>query len=191
MNLNLPRDWTVDDVASLPDDLSYELIDGDLHLPPSPTAFHQLLVMRVAMALDLAAPDGFLVSHAQSVLVDDRNEPRPDVVVLRAAGANRTPVPAADVVLAVEIISPESSVRDREDKMNLYALADIPAYWIIDPLGARITFTECLLSDAGTYHQHVRSDGLVTIDCPWETTLDMRAWTEKWADLSAAARPNG
>ncbi len=30
------QDWTVDDLASLPDDLHYELIDGRLLLP-SPT----------------------------------------------------------------------------------------------------------------------------------------------------------
>jgi hypothetical protein len=41
--LNLPdrQDWTVDDLASLPEDLRYELIDGRLILP-SPTAIHQI-----------------------------------------------------------------------------------------------------------------------------------------------------
>ena len=40
--LNLPdkQEWTVDDLASLPKDLRYELVDGRLILP-SPTAIHQ------------------------------------------------------------------------------------------------------------------------------------------------------
>jgi hypothetical protein len=78
------------------------------------------------------------------VVIDSRNEPRPDVVLIREEGADRTPVLAADVLLAVEIVSPESAARDRHDKMRLYACAGISAYWLIDPLAERVTFTEYL-----------------------------------------------
>lgn len=191
--LHLPekRVWTTDDVAKLPEDLPYELIDGRLILSPSPLPIHQFLGLRIATALEVACPESVFVSVDQSVLVDSRNEPRPDVVLLREEGADRTPVLAADVLLAVEIISPDSSVRDRQDKMKTYAYAGIPAYWIIDPLGERITFTQWLLSEGGAYHQHVQTDGRITIDQPWEIVLDLPEWTRRRDRLRDRARPNG
>ena len=190
--LNLPdkRYWTVDDVASLPEDLHYELIDGRLVLTPSPLPIHQFLGVRILNALEAHCSEDVFVSVDQSVQIDSRNEPRPDVVLLREEGADRTPVLVADVLLAVEIISPDSSVRDRQDKLKLYAYAGIPAYWVIDPLGERITFTEFLLSEGGAYHESVQTDGLVTIDRPWEVTLDLPAWTRRRDRLREVARPD-
>ncbi len=189
--MNLPRDWTVEDVARLPEDLIYELIDGELISLPPATVFHQILRMEVVRALGVEAPKGFLVSYAQSVLVDRINEPRPDIVILRKKGADRTPVLAADVLLVSEVISADSSVRDRQDKIELYARAGIPAYWIFDPLAERFAFTEWLLSNSGSYRQNVQTGGLITIDRPWKTTLDLPGWTRERDRLREAARPNG
>lgn len=185
------RDWTVDDVASLPEDLHYELINGRLALSPSPMPFHQFVGNEILYALRTRRPREFFLSTDQSILVDSRNEPRPDVVVMRRTGANRTPVLAADVLLVVEVISPESTTRDRQDKRKLYAYAGIPTYWIVDPLAERVTFTQLLLSPGGAYHQHVQTDGLVTIDQPWEVTLDLPEWTRERDEIRKDARPDG
>jgi hypothetical protein len=48
--LDEKQDWTVDDLASLPKDLRYELIDGRLILP-SPTYFHQEICYQLATML--------------------------------------------------------------------------------------------------------------------------------------------
>jgi len=178
-------------VARLPEDLPYELIDGRLALSPSPLPFHQFLSSEIQYSLRARRPREYFLATYQSVLVDSRNEPRPDVVVMWRRGANRTPVLAADVLLAVEVISPESTTRDRRDKMKLYAYAGIPAYWVIDPLADRVTFTEFLLSDGGAYQKHLQTDGLITIDRPWETTLDLPGWTRRRDRIRDAARPNG
>ena len=45
------RDWTADDVASLPEDLHYELINGRLALSPSPLPFHQFVGNEVVYSL--------------------------------------------------------------------------------------------------------------------------------------------
>jgi Uma2 family endonuclease len=189
-HLSDKRDWTVDDVANLPEDLHYELIDGRLILSPSPLPFHQFLALEMSIALRADCPHDVFVTVDQSVLVDSRNEPRPDVVLLREVGADRTPVLAADVLLAVEIMSPESVRRDRQDKIKTYAYAGIPAYWIIDPLGERITFTQFLLSPGGAYHEQVQTDGMVTVDQPWKTRLDLPAWTRRRDRLREVARPD-
>jgi len=190
LHLSDKRDWTVDDVATLPEDLPYELIEGRLVLTPAPLPIHQSIGIDVAIALRANCPADFFVSLDQSILVDSRNEPRPDVVLIRREGASRTPVLAADVLLVAEIVSPSSRVSDREDKMKLYAYAGIPAYWIIDPLGERVTFSQFLLSSGGAYHRQLHADGSITIHQPWEITLDLAAWTWTRDDLHGAARPD-
>ncbi|AGZ45529.1 hypothetical protein AFR_36365 [Actinoplanes friuliensis DSM 7358] len=190
LNLADKRDWTVDDVARLPEDLPYELIDGRLALTPAPLPIHQSLGIEIVLALRANWPAGYYLATDQSVLVDHRNEPRPDVVLMRREGANRTPVLAADVILVAEVVSPSSRVSDREDKMKLYSYAGIPAYWIIDPLGDRITFSQFLLSSGGTYHCQLQAEGLVTIDQPWKVTLDLAAWTQERDELREDARPD-
>jgi Uma2 family endonuclease len=188
--LDLPdkRDWTVKDLASLPEDLDYELIHGRLILSPSPLPFHQFLGLEIGFALRANCPDDVLVSVDQSVRIDFRNEPRPDVVLIREEGATRTPVLSADVLLAVEIVSPESVNRDREAKLQVYAYGGIRHYWIIDPTGETVTFTDYQLSPSG-YERQVTADGVVRIERPWPVVLDLPAWTQRRDRLGRVARP--
>src|SRR3954465_12122641 len=90
--LDEKQDWTVDDLASLPEDLRYELIDGRLVLP-SPTVIHQEIAFLVCLALRANCPPGLVAVRDMSLEVNNRNEPRPDVVVVRPTQANRTSVP--------------------------------------------------------------------------------------------------
>ena len=194
MTAALPRldstNWTVDDVANLPEDLHYELINGRLILTPAAMPIHQIIGVRIVNALEANGPEDVVVSPDSSVTTDFRNEPRPDVVVTREEGANRTPVLASDVLLVVEIISKSSILSDRDEKMKLYAYAGIQHYWIVDPLAERITFTQFRLSPDGTYHRGLHTDELVTISQPWETTLDLPAWTRRRDRLREVARPD-
>jgi Uma2 family endonuclease len=179
---------TVTDVANLPEDLYYELINGRLVLRPPAMPFHNYAGRQIANALDAGCPDDLIVTEDQSVMVDDHNEPRPDVVVIREEGADRSPVLSADVLVAVEVLSPESVQRDQAEKLKLYAYGRIPSYWLIDPRGERVTFTQFLLGDGGVYHQVLHTDGVVTVAEPWEVTLDLPAWTRRRDRLRAAAR---
>ena len=190
LRLDDKRDWTVEDVARLPEDLPYELINGRLALSPSAVPFHQFLGNEILYSLRERLPREYFLATDLSVLVDSRNEPRPDVVLMWRKGANRSPVLAADVLLAVEVVSPESTIRDRRDRMKLYAYAGIPAYWIVDPLAERVTFTQFLLGPGGAYHQQVQTDGLVTIDQPWEVTLDLPEWTRTRDEIRDEASPD-
>lgn len=40
---------------------------------------------------------------------------------------------AADVLLAVEVVSPDSGARDRETEPHKYAGAGIPSFWLAPP----------------------------------------------------------
>src|SRR3954465_4477277 len=90
--LDEKQDWTVDDLASLPKDLRYELIDGRLILP-SPTFFHQEVCAELRSMLRPNCPAGYVPVIDVSLEVDWRNEPRPDVVVGRIADGLRSPAP--------------------------------------------------------------------------------------------------
>jgi Uma2 family endonuclease len=179
------RRWTVDEVASLPEDLHYELINERLVLTPAQLPIHQALCQSAAIALRAHRPQGVLTTTHQSVMIDSYNEPRPDVVVMRVGGANRTPVLAADVLLVAEVLSPSSMASDREEKAELYAYAGFASYWIIGLLAERITFTQFLLGSDGAFRQQVQADEVVTIDQPWQVTLDLPAWTRCRDELRA------
>lgn len=185
------RRWTVADVAHLPEDLHYELIDGRLLLPPAPMPIHQSIGIDLALAFRAHCPDGVFVSVDSSVMIDMHSEPRPDVVLIREEGASRTPVLGTDVLLVVEIVSRSSQVTDRQDKMKLYSYGGIPDYWIIDPLTERITFAQFRLGPDGVYRKQLEADGLITVDQPWQVTLDLPDWTRRRDRLRAVARPDG
>ena len=181
------RDLTVDDVAGLPEDLHYELIDGRLVLTPSPSLVHQSLVPHVAMACMAGQPPDVVVSVDQSVMIDGHNERRPDVVGVRL-GASDVGLPGAhDLILAIEIVSPSSVGVDGEDKRKVYADAGVPHYWIIDPLAERVTLTEFVLARDGVYRRGLHTTDRASLEHPWKITLDLPSWTER-RDLIRRAR---
>ncbi len=126
-----------------------------------------------------------------SLRVNRRNEPRPDVVVIRPEHADRSPVPVEDVVLAVEVISPDSIFRDMYAKAKVHAAAGVGTYWVIDPLHEAITLTEFTPGANGDYDIAGHTDGLFTTDRPYPVTLDLPALTARRRQLAARARGDG
>jgi Uma2 family endonuclease len=184
--LSLPerREWTVDDLAELPADLPYELINGRL-VVPSPTPAHQDLCIEVALAVRAGCPPDYVVSMDQSLKVNPRNEPRPDVVAVRVEHYGRTPVPIEDAVLAIEILSEHSHWRDTVEKAVLYAKAGIATYWVIDQLGEDgISLTELVLEpERAAYRLNGVTTGVVTVTEPWPITIDLPALSARRAAI--------
>ena len=84
-----------------------------------------------------AGRPGVVVSVQNPIRLDDRSEPEPDLVVLRAdAVQDRTPSPR-DALLVVEVAD-SSLGYDRGTKRPLYARAGIAELWIADLGGERI-----------------------------------------------------
>ena len=172
------REWTVDDLGELPADLNYELINGRLVLP-SATPLHQDTCIEIVFALRANCPPDYLISVDQSLEVDRRNEPRPDVVVIRVEHADRSPVPVRDALLAVEVLSPSSTFRDLHEKAGVYARAGIQTYSVVDALHPKMTLTEFVLGPDGGYHPGVHTDEVFTTERPWKVTLDLPALTAR------------
>jgi hypothetical protein len=167
---------TVDDVADFPEEERFELLDGRVVRPVIPN-IHQFHLTDAVFAVHENVPTGYLACHRLAVMVDRYNMPFVDVVGIRAKAAFDSPVAAADVVLAVEVLSNWSESLDRGMKMQLYARAGIPSYWLVDPLGDHITVTQFVLGQDGRYRRHLHTADVAVIDQPWPVTLDLPAMT--------------
>jgi Uma2 family endonuclease len=132
-----PQDgYTVDDLFTLPDLPPHtELIDGSLVFVSPQRDFHSTMIDLLVTGLRRTVPKELKVRREMTVVLDRRNGPEPDVSVVRAGavtGPDLTRFEAEDVLLAVEVVSPDSEARDRDAKPRKYAAAGIPYFWLVE-----------------------------------------------------------
>ena len=160
-----PDGWTVDDLDELPDDGNrYELLDGALLVSPPPELMHQYVGFRLAALLSGQLPPDLAVVTAPGVYYDSRTYRIPDVVVFRRSALSR-PRPhlrPADVVIAVELMSPGNERTDRL-KPAEYAAAGVPHFWRVE-LEAPVVVTHTL--DGAVYRETGRFSGVVELAEP-------------------------
>lgn len=168
---------TVDDLVEMDHELRYELINGNLHMLTLPM-LHQDICRKLVTALRPAGQEWamFLPVYGMSLEVDRYNEPRADTVVAPVRHFHRTTIPAKDLLLVAEVLWPDSADRDRGEKVDIYARAGVPAYWLIDPSGDRITLTAYRLSASG-YQIAFEGDDVFRAEWPWPTTIDLPRMT--------------
>ncbi|HEV2087994.1 MAG TPA: Uma2 family endonuclease [Cryptosporangiaceae bacterium] len=177
--LHPPTDgWTVDDLETLPDDgYRRELIDGVLHMSPSPTRDHQHVASRLWTALDATCPDDYDVTQGVEVRINRHNSLIPDVLVTTAEAAARNPsyYRPDEVLLVVEVVSPGSKVTDRATKPAMYAEAGIPAYWRVETDPALVVHTYRLDAPRGGYEAPASHGEVVAVTDPWPIALSISA----------------
>ncbi|WP_372505656.1 Uma2 family endonuclease [Streptomyces macrolidinus] len=132
-----PQDgYTVDDLFTLPDLPPHtELLDGSLVFVSPQRRFHSKMMQLLVNGLHATAPGSFSVEREMTVVLDRRNGPEPDISIVRAealTGLDQTRFQAEDVVLAVEVVSPDSEARDHDTKPRKYAAAGIPYFWLVE-----------------------------------------------------------
>ncbi len=130
-----PEGWYAEDLDRLPEAPRHtELIDGALVFMMSPQrSWHARVVTGLTVELAAQAPDGVLVEREMTIRLDERNRPEPDLLVSSAAYVrDRTWFEPSDVLLVVEVVSPESEHQDRTVKLRKYAEAGIRHYWRIE-----------------------------------------------------------
>lgn len=138
-----PQGFTADDLDRLADLPPHtELIDGSLVFVSPQASFHTVVLDLLVGGLRRSAPPEVRVRREMSVILGRRQRPEPDISVV-SADADLTPestaLRAADVTLAVEVVSPDSEERDRERKPELYAKAGIPHFWRVENVSRRAT----------------------------------------------------
>jgi Uma2 family endonuclease len=126
--------FTVADLQEMPDDgRRYELIDGELLVSPAPGWSHQEAVIALSVVLRAACPRQLRVIAAPfAVRMDAFNELQPDILVANFIDLTEQNLPGTPL-LAVEVISPTSGLRDRSLKKAVYERMGVPSYWLVDP----------------------------------------------------------
>ena len=136
--------WTADQVRAMQDHdphHRYQLVDGEVHVSPSPSLPHQAcvveLILRFAGYME-ARPSCEVFAGPGEVSPDEHTVVQPDLFVTalnqgRPAESWETSGP---LLLAIEVLSPSTARFDRVRKRAKY-LSMGAEYWIVD-LDARV-----------------------------------------------------
>ncbi|MFE3254867.1 Uma2 family endonuclease [Nocardia sp. NPDC059091] len=162
-----------------------ELIDGGLVFVSPQAMFHMWVVGFLDRELTAQAPEHLLVCREISVTLGPRQRPEPDVMVVftdSVTGSDQTSFESKDVVLTVEVVSPDSVERDRKRKPQLYAEAGISHFWRVENCDGRAVVyvyeldpATKVYEPAGIFHDRLQ------LSVPFAIDLD----------LADAPRPKG
>ena len=131
--------YTYADYLTWDDDVRRELIDGVIYVMSAPTWEHQRingnLFMQIAVFLKGKPCKVFSAPFDVRLNADDKDDTvvQPDIVVI----CDRTKLIGTGCVnapdMAVEVLSPSTTRRDRLEKLNLYQKYGVREYWVVDP----------------------------------------------------------
>lgn len=130
--------YTMDEFFTLDLPPHTELIDGSLVFVSPQRKFHTLAMYLLEQGLRIHVPGDLRVRREMAVVLGKRNAPEPDLVVVTAEAdgdQRQTRYQAADILLAVEVASPDSEDRDRDTTPHKYAAAGIPHFWRVEMSG--------------------------------------------------------
>ena len=139
------RRLTYDDLLALPDDgLRHELIDGEHYVAPAPNLKHQIVSMRLSVAIGSFVEQhdsGLLLAARCDVVFSPANVVEPDLLFLsreRSGLATEQNIQGAPD-LVIEILSPSTRNRDQGIKRRLYERMGVREYWVADPAGETVS----------------------------------------------------
>ncbi|MFJ3249791.1 Uma2 family endonuclease [Streptomyces sp. NPDC086782] len=167
--------WTADDLDRLPNLPAHtQLIDASLVLPCPQSVFHERTMSFFGREFGSAAPPELEALCRFTVDIDRQNRPETDVAVVRSdalSSDDQTRVPAMAVVLAVEVVDPDSVSRDRETKPLKYARAKIPYYWRVENENGRAAVhafelepTTGAYTSVGIFRERMKVDTPFSVD---------------------------
>ncbi len=133
---------TYDDLYSIPENMTGEIIDGELVVTPRPSRRHAVAAAMLGGDLiptygrGRGGPGGWIILIEPEIGLGD------NILVPDLAGWKRERFPAEEPhnwISAVpdwvcEILSPGTASLDKSAKMPLYARYGVPHAWLIDPI---------------------------------------------------------
>jgi Uma2 family endonuclease len=185
MTQSLQKVFTFDEfldfLETQPENIRYELHDGDIVEMPQPLGMHEQIVMFLARTLLLKTVELKLLYDISSknVLVKPKNQQSgyyPDILLLNLANLEKellwkkqsTVSQGTSIPLVIEVVSTNWR-DDYHKKLADYEEMGIPEYWIVDyiPFGSKMLIGESkqpvitiyTLNDDGEYqNQQFRGD---------------------------------
>ena len=155
------------DLAHIPPDrLRYELSEGDLHVTPAPSPYHQWISKHLQRQLE-AYFEGRGLGHVFNAPIDviltHEDVFEPDIVVVTDRAQITKRAIEGPPALVVEILSPSTTLYDRTTKSRRYAALGIGHYWIVDGEQQAL---ECYRLRNGAYETVTRLSGAVRFEHP-------------------------
>ncbi len=156
-----PGPLTYEDYVELPDDgKQYEILDGELFVSPAPVPRHQRVSRNLQWILEghlRSRRSGELLNAPIDLILAQTTIAQPDLLFVRAGREAIVTERAVEGPpdLVVEILSPNTTRKDRTTKAMLYARYRVSHYWILDP--AERIFEGYTLEDG--YRLMVRAQG--------------------------------
>ncbi len=135
---------TIADYDKLTGDKRAELINGEIYYMASPSTEHQILAQYCFYELEsyIRSNNGdcraFLAPLDVNLFNDESVIVEPDVLVVcdKNKLTRRRCNGAPDLI--IEVVSPSTKSRDYFIKLNLYRLAGVREYWIVNPMAGSV-----------------------------------------------------
>lgn len=154
-----------------------ELIDGALVFAGPQSLFHTCALTVLQRGLAQQVPERLRVLRRMSVILAPRQRPDPDLAVVTTAadrGLDQTYYPADSVSLVAEVVSPDSEIRDRERKPQLYAQAGIAHFWRVEREGGDpVVHVHRLDPATGSYTATGIHRTRLNLDVPFHIDIDL------------------
>ncbi len=164
------KKYTYADYLSWDDDEQWEIIDGEaFNMSPPPLRIHQKISAELMRQLTnqlldktceaYSAPFDVRLPLADEKEKDISNMVQPDISVICDPKKldKRGCLGAPDLI--IEILSSSTRRRDRLEKFNLYEIAGVKEYWLIDPEALLVeTFTLGADGSYGKSHIYTETD---------------------------------
>lgn len=153
--VNFPRRMSFEEfLATVDEGTNAEWIDGEVVRMTPPTEEHariSFFIARVMSGYVNRRRIGGQVFHAEVEMKLERSARQPDVLYIIEEKRSRYRKVYLDGPgdLAVEVVSPDSRVRDRTEKFREYQQAGVREYWLIDPM--QKTAEVYRLAESGVY----------------------------------------
>jgi Uma2 family endonuclease len=173
------------------EDTLAEWVDGEV-IMTSPASFrHQAIVQFLVAVLGTFVQERRLgvVCSAPFQMKLEQSGREPDLLFITNEHRNRLKANYLDgpADLVVEVVSPESTTRDRGDKFFEYEQAGIPEYWLIDPtrqsaefyrLDERGRYQTVQSGETGVFHSEVIQDFWLQLEWLWQPPTVLQALQE-------------
>jgi Uma2 family endonuclease len=137
------RETLYEQLAHLPEGLTGEILNGQLHTQPRPAGLHALVESN--LQIEVGGPFGkgrggpggwWIIVEPELHFIRDTEVAVPDIAGWRRARMPRIPEDHRFEVVPdwiCEILSPSTASKDREVKMPIYAHYGVSHVWLVDP----------------------------------------------------------
>jgi Uma2 family endonuclease len=134
-------------------DKPYQIIAGEIVRTPSPSPFHQDIILNLAEKLRPYIRSknlGKLLISPLDIRFNDDEVYQPDLAFVRQSKIQGVRKEKIDTLpdLVIEVLSPSDAYQDLTHKKAIYAKYGVGEYWIIDPIEETI---EILVNENGLY----------------------------------------